>query len=92
MSTTTGFTIKPPFEGEDPAGRQIYDRILKSSRKFGAVGEEPKKTSIRLVNRNCIRGRSDAQERNHPDHQERSQALKSAQIQIRAGQPVSSRS
>src|SRR5438876_10774527 len=54
--TKTGFTIKYHFEGKDAAVLQIYNRILKSARKFGAVGEEPKKTSIHLVNRTAFAG------------------------------------
>ncbi len=50
------FTLKSHFEGKDAAVRQIYDRILKSARKFGPVGEEPKKTSIHLVNRTAFAG------------------------------------
>jgi Domain of unknown function (DUF5655) len=53
---TDGFTIKSHFEGKDSAVRQVYDRILKSARKLGAVGEEPKKTSIHLVNRTAFAG------------------------------------
>ena len=57
MATTTeGFTIKSHFERKDASVGQIYDRILKSARKFGAVGEEPKKTSIHLVNRTAFAG------------------------------------
>jgi hypothetical protein len=57
MATPTdGFTIKSHFQGKDAAVRQIYDRILRSARKFGAVGEEPKKTSIHLVNRTAFAG------------------------------------
>src|SRR6266446_9254863 len=56
MTTTEGFAIKSHFEGKDAAVRQIYDRILKSARKFGLVGEEPKKTSIHLVNRTAFAG------------------------------------
>jgi Domain of unknown function (DUF5655) len=52
----TGFTIKSHFEGKDAAVRQIYDRLLKSARKLGSVGEEPKKTSIHLVNRTAFAG------------------------------------
>jgi hypothetical protein len=51
-----GFTIKSHFEGKDARVRQIYDRLLKSARKFGSVGEEPKKTSIHLVNRTAFAG------------------------------------
>jgi hypothetical protein len=43
-------SISQHFENKDPAVKAIYDRILKESRKFGAVTEEPKKTSIHLVN------------------------------------------
>ena len=53
---TEGFTIKSHFERKDAAVRQIYDRILKSTQKFGMVGEEPKKTSIHLVNRTAFAG------------------------------------
>ena len=53
---TEGFTIKYHFEGKDSVVRQIYGRILQSSRKFGTVGEEPKKTSIHLVNRTAFAG------------------------------------
>src|SRR6266850_4904547 len=57
MATATNdFTIKSHFEGKDAIVRQIYDRILKSSRKFGAVAEEAKKTSIHLVNRTAFAG------------------------------------
>ncbi len=44
------------FEGKDPIVKSIYDRILAESRKFGSVIEEPKKTSIHLVNRSAFAG------------------------------------
>lgn len=50
------FTLKSHFEGKDPCVRQIYDCILKSARKLGPVGEEPKKTSIHLVRRTAFAG------------------------------------
>lgn len=53
---TNGFTVKSHFEGKDPAVRQIYDRVLKAAGKFGQVIEEPKKTSIHLVNRSAFAG------------------------------------
>ena len=53
---TDGFTVESHFEGKDASVRQIYDRLLKSARKFGPVGEEPKKTSIHLVNRTALAG------------------------------------
>jgi hypothetical protein len=54
--TNEGFTVKSHFERKDAVVGQIYDRILKSARKFGGVGEEPKKTSIHLVNRTAFAG------------------------------------
>lgn len=50
------FSISQHFENKDPVVRSIYDRILKESRKFGAVTEEPKKTSIHLVNKSAFAG------------------------------------
>jgi hypothetical protein len=55
-ATHHGFGVKSHFEGKDAAVRQIYDRVLKSARTFGAVGEEPKKTSIHLVKRTAFAG------------------------------------
>ena len=49
------FTIESHFEGKDSV-RRIYDRLLKESRRFGPVIEEPKKTSIHLVNRTAFAG------------------------------------
>jgi hypothetical protein len=51
-----GFTVKSHFEGRDPAVRQIYDRVLKAAGKFGPVIEDPKKTSIHLVNQTAFAG------------------------------------
>jgi hypothetical protein len=50
------FTISQHFENKDPIVKSIYDRILKESRKFGTVTEEPKKTSIHLVNKSAFAG------------------------------------
>jgi hypothetical protein len=55
-TTTNGFTIKSHFEAKDAAVRQIYDRILRNAQKFGPISEEPKKTSIHLVNRTAFAG------------------------------------
>jgi hypothetical protein len=49
------FTIESHFKGKDSV-RRIYDRLLKEARRFGAVIEEPKKTSIHLVNRTAFAG------------------------------------
>lgn len=52
----TEFTVSQHFEGKDPVVKSIYDRILKESRKFGRVIEDPKKTSIHLVNKSAFAG------------------------------------
>jgi hypothetical protein len=49
-------TVNAHFENRDAVVRQIYDRVLKSARKFGPVTEDPKKTSIHLVNRTAFAG------------------------------------
>lgn len=53
---TSGFTVKSHFEGKDVTVRQIYDRLLKAAGKFGPVLEDPKKTSIHLVNKTAFAG------------------------------------
>lgn len=53
---TGGFTVKSHFESKDPAVRQIYARVLRAAGKFGPVVEEPKKTSIHLVNKTAFAG------------------------------------
>ncbi len=50
------FSVSQHFENKDPLVKSIYDRILNESRKFGAVTEEPKKTSIHLVNKSAFAG------------------------------------
>ena len=49
-------TVNAHFENRDAVVRQIYDRLLKSARMFGPVVEDPKKTSIHLVNRTAFAG------------------------------------
>lgn len=57
MTNVNGsFTVKSHFEGKDAAVRQIYDRLLQATRKFGPVAEEPKKTSIHLMNKTAFAG------------------------------------
>jgi hypothetical protein len=53
---TDGFTVKSHFEGKDAAVRQIYDRLLQAAGRFGPVKEDPKKTSIHLVNKTAFAG------------------------------------
>ena len=49
------FTVESHFEGKNSV-RRIYDRLLKEARRFGPAIEEPKKTSIHLVNRTAFAG------------------------------------
>jgi hypothetical protein len=53
---TNGFTVKSHFEGKDATVRQIYDQLLKATGEFGPVTEEPKKTSIHLMNKTAFAG------------------------------------
>ncbi|HZE64295.1 MAG TPA: DUF5655 domain-containing protein [Pyrinomonadaceae bacterium] len=55
-ASTNGFTLKSHFEGKDASVRATYDRLLKIARQFGQVIEEPKKTSIHLVNKTAFAG------------------------------------
>ena len=54
--TANGFAVKNHFEGKDPVVNKIYAHLLKHSRHFGPVGEDPKKTSIHLVNVTAFAG------------------------------------
>jgi len=56
MSAANGFAIQTHFEGKEAVVRQIYDALLKHSREFGPVIEDPKKTSIHLVNKTAFAG------------------------------------
>lgn len=60
IDTVAGISEKPDvgqhFEGRSPEVRRIYDRVLEASGKFGPVVEDPKKTSIHLVNRSAFAG------------------------------------
>jgi|ERR1041385_3728062 hypothetical protein len=49
-------TLNAHFENRDAVVRQIYARVLKSVRRYGTVTEDPKKTSIHLVNRTAFAG------------------------------------
>lgn len=51
-----GFTVKSHFEGKSPNVRKIYDQLVKNLKKFGRIKEEPKKTSIHLVNATALAG------------------------------------
>ena len=53
---TQGFTVNSHFSGKDPVVRKIYDQLLKAIKRFGPSTEEPKKTSIHIVNRTALAG------------------------------------
>jgi hypothetical protein len=51
-----GFTIESHFVGKAAMVRNIYNALLSALRDFGAIVEEPKKTSIHLVNSSALAG------------------------------------
>jgi hypothetical protein len=53
---TENFSLESHFSGKEPSVRAMYDHLLSSLRKFGKVIEEPKKTSIHLVNVSAFAG------------------------------------
>jgi hypothetical protein len=53
---TTRHTVESHFVGKDATVRKIYEHLLKHSRQFGKVVEDPKKTSIHLVNKTAFAG------------------------------------
>lgn len=54
--TANGFNVRSHFAGKDASVKATYDRLLQKTRQFGRVSEEPKKTSIHLVNRTAFAG------------------------------------
>ena len=56
MTAMQTFTIDSHFVGKDPAVRAIYEQLTKSIRRFGSIVEDPKKTSIHIVNRTALAG------------------------------------
>ena len=48
--------LKTHFERKSPSVLEIYQRLLAAARQLGPVIEEPKKTSIHLVNRTAFAG------------------------------------
>jgi hypothetical protein len=57
MNKLTGaFTVETHFAGKDPVVRKIYDQLVKQVRRFGSFDEDPKKTSIHLVNTTAFAG------------------------------------
>ena len=55
-SKTITFTVSSHFEGKNAVTKKIYERLLKAVEKFGPVTEDPKKTSIHLVNKTAFAG------------------------------------
>ena len=53
---TETFSIDSHFSGKEPIVRAMYDHLLSALRKFGKIIEEPKKTSIHLVNVSAFAG------------------------------------
>ena len=54
--TDQPFTIESHFADKSPVMRAIYDKLMTEIRSFGDVIEEPKKTSIHLVNKTAFAG------------------------------------
>jgi hypothetical protein len=50
------FTVDSHFVGREPVVRAIYNQLLKAIKRFGPIVEEPKKTSIHIVNRTALAG------------------------------------
>lgn len=53
---TKPHTVESHFAAKDATVRKIYEHLLKHSRQFGKVIEDPKKTSIHLVNKTAFAG------------------------------------
>ena len=53
---SNGFSVESHFAGKEATTRKIYESLLKTSRKFGSVVEDPKKTSIHLNNKTAFAG------------------------------------
>ena len=56
MSAPEQYQILGHFAGKGPTVLAIYQRLLAETRQFGPVMEQPKKTSIHLVNRSAFAG------------------------------------
>ena len=50
------FKVGEHFVGKAPIVRATYNQLLKTLERFGPVVEEPKKTSIHLVNTTALAG------------------------------------
>lgn len=52
----TDFTVDNHFEGKERVVRDTYNSLIKAIHRFGALQEEPHKTSIHLVNHSAFAG------------------------------------
>lgn len=50
------YSVAGHFESKEPDVRRTYEALLSVAKRFGDVGEEPKKTSIHLVARTAFAG------------------------------------
>jgi Domain of unknown function (DUF5655) len=53
---TDTYTLNDHFAGKEPIVRTLYDKLLEVLHSFGSIIEEPKKTSIHLVNKSALAG------------------------------------
>lgn len=51
-----GSAVERHFANKQPQVRATYERLLEVAARFGSVREEPKKTSIHLMNRTAFAG------------------------------------
>jgi hypothetical protein len=56
MNTPDQYSVSDHFAGKEPIVWEVYQHLLIEMRKFGPVVEQPKKTSIHLVNRSAFAG------------------------------------
>lgn len=50
------YSVTDHFVDKDPSVRKLYDRLIAVLRRLGRIHEEPKKTSIHLVNVSALVG------------------------------------
>lgn len=55
-ATEAGHTVRQHFEGRAPEVKAIYTKLVGAAKRFGAVREDPKKTSIHLVRKTAFAG------------------------------------
>ena len=56
MSTPDQYSVFDHYAGKSPIVLEVYQHLLIEMRKFGPVVEEPKKTSVHLVNKSALAG------------------------------------